>query len=330
VQRLVDAATPELDRKPDHALVLLRIAELVALALDEVASLRWRGHVWKQRSNALRMLGSYGEAIIAAIIAEGFYSTLREPDTQFEIGQARYTMAVAQWKMTRYRDARQTLRSARELLEEYGVSAPLAKVLMLDALIQIEEGDVAPARDVLRELLAIEERLGQHVEIGRVRTNLAECNLRLGDYAAAEVDALAAREIFHALGNVAEQTRSEWTLVMIQIARGDDTDVKALLDHVASTYRTLGMPGEAGFVSLDVAELLLRRQDWTEAEILSRQLVTFFIEAGVTVASINALDYLRRAVENREATADMVQYVREYVAADDPARLFAPPRILPN
>jgi tetratricopeptide (TPR) repeat protein len=330
VQRLVDAATPELDRKPDHALVLLRIAELVAFALHEDASLRWRGHVWKQRSNALRMLARYEEAVDAAIVAENLFSSLREPDTQFEVGQARYTMAVTLWKMTRYRAARQTLRSARELLEEYGESAPLAKVLMLDALIQIEEGDVAAARDVLRELLPIEERLGQHVEIGRVRTNLAECNLRLGDFAAGEVDALAAREIFHNLGNVAEQTRSEWTLVMIQIARGDETDVRAQLDHVASTYRALGMPGEVGFVSLDVAELLLRNEDWTEAEILSRQLVAFFVEAGVTIASINALDYLRRAVENREATADMIRYVRDYVAADDPERAFEPPRTLPS
>jgi tetratricopeptide (TPR) repeat protein len=329
VQRLIDAAAAELDRKTDHALVFLRIAELVAFALDEAASLRSRGHIWKQRSNALRRLARYEEAIDAAIEAQNLYSELREPDSAFEVGQARYAMAVTLFKMTRYPAALRALYSARSTLEEYGETAPLAKVTMLEALIRIEQGNVATAREMLRELLPVEERLGQQLEVGRVRTNLAECNLRLNDLDDAMEDARAAIEIFRALDNAAELTRTEWTVAMIRLARGEREAIDRLYE-VAAVFRGLGMPGEAGFVNLDVTAELLDREEWTEAETFARELVTLFTAARVTLASVNALDYLRRAVENREATASTVRYIRKYIAANDPNRPFEPPETKPN
>lgn len=50
-----------------------------------------------------------------------------------------------------------------------------------------------------------------------------------------------------------------------------------------------------------------------------------FTDAGVTLASVNALHYLRTAVENREASAEMVRYVKNYVTADNPRQPFEPP-----
>jgi tetratricopeptide (TPR) repeat protein len=325
VQRLVEASAPELDRNPEYALRILHIAELVAFALHDGASRRSLGQVWKQRSNALRMLARYEDAIDAAIMAEHFYASLRDPDSAYEIAQARYTLAVTLFKMTRYPAALQVLARARGVLEEYGTTAPLAKAMMLDALIRIEQGEVAAARDTLRALLLMEERLEQHLEAARVRTNLAECNLRLGDLDAAMEDARAAIEAFRVLGNVAEETRSEWTLAMVRLARGE-ADALSRLYEIAAVYTELGMPAEAGFVHLDVTEELLRREEWTEAELVARDLVILFSAAGVTLASVNALDHLRRAVEHRTATGATVRYVRTYVAQDDPAQRFEPPR----
>jgi tetratricopeptide (TPR) repeat protein len=329
VLRLVDAAAPELDRKPEHAMILLRVAELVAYALYDAESRRALGHVWKQRSNALRMLGQYEDAIDAAIMAENFYASLTEPDTAFEVGQARYTMAVTLFKMTRYAAALQALTSARSALEPFGITAPLAKTLMLDAVIRIEQGEVTAARQTLRELLPIEQRLGQALEAARVRTNLAECNLRLGDLDVAMEDAEAAITMFRDLGNTAEEMRSEWTKAMIHLARGDDAGLGRLYE-ITAAYRELGMMGEAGFVQLDITEELLRREEWAEAANIARDLVLLFASAGVTLASVNAVDYLRRAVENRAATAEVVQYIRSYVSADDPARPFDPPLTATN
>jgi len=323
VQRLVDAAG--LEGKPDHALVLLRVAETVAFTLDDATTkLRLRGHIWRQRSNAFRGLARYEEALDAALVAEQLYAELQQPDTPFQIGQARYAMAVTLFEMTRNEAALREATRARELLDEYGMSAPLANVMMLEALIRAETGDVASARETLRVLLPIAEHLGRPAELGSVRFNLAECNFRLGDLDAAMNDARVAIGTFRALGNIKEETRCEWTIAMIRLARGEREAIDRL-HEVATVFRELGMPGEAGFVNLDVAAELLEREEWTEAEILARELVTLFMAAGVTIASVYALDYLRQAVENREATAETVRYVRSYVAADKPTQPFSPP-----
>lgn len=327
VQRLVDAAG--LEQKPEHALALLGVAETVAFTLDHATSLRSRGHVFRQRSNAFRRLARYEEAIDAAIVAERLYAEFQQPDTPYEIAQARYAVAITLFEMTRNEAALSAATQARELLREYGMTAPLAKVMMLEALIRAEQGDVANARETLRTLLPIEEQLGQTAEVGRVRFNLAECNLRLGDLDAAMHDARAAMETFRALGNVAEETRGEWTVAMIRLARGEREAIDRLYE-VAAVYKGLGMPGEAGFVNLDVTAELLEREEWAEAEVLARELVTLFTGAGVTLASVNALHYLRIAVTSHEATAETVRYVRSYVAADDPKRPFEPPMVEPS
>lgn len=324
-QRLVDLTTPELDRNnPETALLILRVAELVAFALDERASVRARGYVWKQRSNALRRLAQYDKAIEAAILAQELFAELDEPDTPFEVAQARYAMAAAVAKMARFPAALQVLGSARELLREYGTSAPLAKVMMLEAVVLILQGDSATARDVLRALLPIEQELNQPLEVARVRMNIAECNLRLGALDDAMPDAIAAVEAFRALGNTAEEARGEWTVAMIRLARGKSEAIDRLYE-IATVYTDLGMPGEAGFVKLDITAERIQREEWIEAETLSRELVALFTAAGVTLASVEALHYLRRAVENREATAATVHYVRDYVTTDNPARPFEPP-----
>jgi tetratricopeptide (TPR) repeat protein len=329
-QRLIDLTVSELDRNnPENALLLLQVAELVAYTLRDRASLRYRGYVWKQRSNALRRMAEYERAVDAAILAEQLFAALGEADTPFEVAQARYTMAAALFKMTRYPAALQTLTSARELLTDYGTSAPLAKVMMLEALIRIEQGDVLNARETLRALLPIEQELALPLEVARVRLNIAECNLRLGDLDAAMTDATAAVEAFSALGNIAEETRAHWTLAMTRLARGEDEAFDSLYD-LAAVYRWLGMPGEVGFVKMDIAAELLHRERWTEAETLARELATLFTAAGVTLASVNALHFLRTAVENRTASAATVRYVRAFVAADNEARPFEPPLLRPN
>ncbi|HEV8433391.1 MAG TPA: zf-HC2 domain-containing protein [Thermoanaerobaculia bacterium] len=322
IERFIHATMPELDRDPEHVLRLLAIAESIAEKLSDAECRLGLGHVWKQRSNALRQLARYGEAVDAAMRAEQLYVSV--PNADFDVGQAQYTVAVALFKMTRYADALAALLRARGTLEDFGASAPLAKTMMLEALIRIEQGDIAPARETLRRLLPIEERLGQPLDAARVRANLAECNLRLGDLDHAIAEAEAAVAAYRALGNTVEEWRAEWTLAMIRLARGDKRAL-ARLYEVAAVFERLAMVGDAGFVKLDIVEELLRQGAWAAAARIARDLATLFTAAGVTIASVYAVTFLREAVEKGAASAATVQYVRAFVAADDPSRAFEPP-----
>jgi tetratricopeptide (TPR) repeat protein len=327
-RRLFAEVEVELNRRPEYALLLVGVAERIGYSLRDVECRTVLGDAWKHRSNALRHLGRYEEALSAAEIAESFYTSLLTG--AFDVAQAQYTRAGVLFKMTRYGEALAVLATASATLRDFGDSVPLAKTMMLEAGILIDQGDVAAAQQRWRQVLPMLEALGDEVERARVLANLGECNLRLGNLEQAMEDAQLAVRRYEALRMEAEAVRSEWTIGMVHLARGEFEDGLSVLQNAAASFALRGMTGDAGFVKLDICEELLRREEWADAEIISRDLVSLFTVAGVTLASVNALDYLRRAVENREATADIVRYVREYVTADDPARPFEPPHDASN
>jgi tetratricopeptide (TPR) repeat protein len=195
---------------------------------------------------------------------------------------------------------------------------------MLEAGIRIDQGDVATAQRLWCDVLPMLERLGDEVERARVLANLGECNLRLGNLDQAMEDAQLAVRRYEVLRMEAEAIRSEWTIGMVHFARGEFEEGHNILRNAAASFTLRGMTADAGFVKLDICEELLRRHEWTEAEGIARELVSLFTVAGVTLASVNAIHFLREAVEHREATVAIVRYVRDYVTADDPTQPFDP------
>jgi tetratricopeptide (TPR) repeat protein len=315
-RRLFAEVEVELNRRPEYALVLVGVAERIAGSLPDAEARTVRGDAWKHRSNALRHLGRYDDALAAAETAEALYGGLITG--AFDVAQAQYARAVTLFKMTRFAEALQVISAANATLRDFGVSVPLAKTIMLEASIRIDQGDAATAQRLWREVLPMLERTGDAVERARVLANLGECNLRLGHLGEAMRDVRRAVTRYRELGMETEAVRSEWTAGMIHLARGESDAGLDVLENAAAAFEIRGMTGDAGFVKLDVCEELLRRGDWADAELIARELVRLFTKAGVTLAAANALDQLRRAVETREATAETVQWVREWVAALPP------------
>jgi tetratricopeptide (TPR) repeat protein len=323
VDRIIREVEIELNRLPELALQMVEIGEGVANALADKVARRCLGHCWKHRANALRHLGRYPESLDAAEIAESFYRSV--PLDEFDVGQALYTRAGTLLKMTRFADALAVLTEAMEVLRPFGDSMPLAKTLLLDSVIRCDQGDVAGAGAEFQELIPMLEKFDDERELARVRTNLAECTLRLGRPADALPEAEAAAAGFTRLGMDAEAIRSRWSAAVIRLALGERDRGLEELHGVAAEFESRGMLADAGFVKLDITEELLRRQDWKDAATNARELAVLFTKAGVTLASVLALSYLAEAVEGERATPALVRYVREYVTADDPAQKFEPP-----
>jgi tetratricopeptide (TPR) repeat protein len=322
-RRLIAEIEAELNRRPEQALLLADVAERMVPFIavrDRDAVL---GDIWKNRSNGLRHLGHYEEALAAATRAEAFYDSISTG--AFDLAQAQYTRAATLFKMTRYAEALQVVTAATITLRDFGPSVPLAKTMILDAAVRFEQGDVGEAQKRWRDVLPLLERFDDRIEEARVLANLAECNLRLGDSERALANARAAVARYRELRMDAESIRSEWTIAMVHLARGDSEEGLRLLENAAAAFTALGMSADAGFVKLDAVEELLRQGNWTQAETTARELATLFTAAGVTAASVMGIDFLRQAVENREATVATIEYVRDYVSAEDDSRVFAPP-----
>jgi tetratricopeptide (TPR) repeat protein len=96
------------------------------------------------------------------------------------------------------------------------------------------------------------EHLGDEVQQARVLANLAECNLRQGAYDQAMADAQRSVARYRGLRMEIESIRSEWTIGMVLLARGQSEEGLGVLENAASAFETLSMSGDAGFVKLDI------------------------------------------------------------------------------
>jgi tetratricopeptide (TPR) repeat protein len=324
VRRIMEAAIEELDRKPARALELLDGADLIAARIDDrQGQLDCRSEVWKNRANALRMLGRYEEALDATVTAERFAEEVRTG--AFMRAQILYTRGTVLLKMGRFADALLAARSASYRFAEYGDVKRVIHARNLEAIALTEQGET---NEGLRVYLLIAQQL-QEIDdphmAAFVTVNIAVSHLRLGNYADARAFTLVAQERYRKLGAESEVIRADWALGVIDLRVGQTATGVARLRGAATAFETLKMPADAGFVKLDLTEELLRLGEWDEASVMAGQAAEAFASAGAKLHLSTALSFLREAVQRRSATPELVRYVRAYVTADEEGRRFEPP-----
>jgi tetratricopeptide (TPR) repeat protein len=324
VRRVMDAAIEELDRDPAHALELLDGGDSIAGRIDDQqGQLECRGEVWKNRANALRMLGRYEEALDATVTAERFADQVRTG--AFIRAQIVYTRGTVLFKMGRFAETIKAAREASNRFAEYGDIKRVIHARNLEAIALTEQGDTAEG---LRVYLLIAQQLQQLDDPqmdAYVSVNIAVSHLRLGNYADARHFTLAAQERYRKLGAESEVIRAEWALGVVDLRVGQTKTGLDRLRSAARAFEMLKMPADAGFVKLDLTEELLRLDEWEEAGVMAGDAAEAFVRAGSKLHLSIALSVLREAVQRRFATLELVKYVRDYVTADEEGRSFQPP-----
>lgn len=324
VRRIVDAAVAELERQPAYSLSLLGAADSVASRIsDPDGASGCRGEIWKNRANALRILGRYEEALSATVMAERLAEEIATGG--FMLAQIVYTRGTVLFKMGRFAETIQTARDAGYRFAEYGDVKRVIHARNLEALALTEKGETAEG---LRVYMLIDEQL-QQLDDPQMRAsvtkNIAVSHRRLGNYNEATTYTLEAQQLYRALGAESEIIRSDWTLGVISLRVGETEAGLARLRSAAAAFESLTMPADAGFVKLDLTEELLRLKEWDEAGVMAVQAAETFARAGAKLHLSTALAFLREAVHGRSATPELVRYVREYVTADEEGRSFEPP-----
>jgi tetratricopeptide (TPR) repeat protein len=321
-RRLIDEAVRDLDRNPGRTLSVLFHAERIVAALPGDMAAEVRSECAKNRSNALRMLGRYEEALAAADAAR---AAVEECSVgAFAYAQATYTRGIVLFKMGRLADAVSDAREAAYRFAEFGDARRVIHARSLEAVALTEQGAIDEALQVHQMLLPHLERLGDRDAAARVTANIAVAHLRNGDYGRAAAFARDARARYVVLRADAEVIRMDWLLGTLTVKQGDEAGL-AQLEAAATAFEHRGMEADGAFVKLDLAEHHLERKHWALAERLAREVADTFARSGARVHVMTALAYLRTAVERREATPTLVRYVRTYLQADDPARQFRPP-----
>lgn len=316
VRVLLRNAYWELDRDPSRAHAIYEIVfELAAeLPAEITPDLRTtiRGLTYLYRAYACRELGRYADAVAMLDWAER--EVEGTPSCSTELAQVWYERAALLFKQGDLAGAERLTRRAATFFTILDDRRRVARVQILHGSIAYERGDIATARSLW--LLAIDPLrvAGDDDAVASLTMNVGAAEMLLGNVEEAKAWLDRAHRMFTKLGVRSEVIRVRWTQAKLRLLHEDRLDGLRLLRAVRADYLGARMPAEAGFVGLDIVEALLEDDSPSDELVgLARAVVHAFEEASATPKMLEALAYLREAVQRRRARAELVGEVRAYL-----------------
>jgi len=303
-------------REPLRALELASLATAVGNRLTESiyrhdAILDLRGDAYKDRANALRLLGRYDEALVALTDAERCFRQVLVCD--FGLAAVEYVRATVFCALERYPEALEKTRWAAGIFLSFGDDTRAVHCHLLEAVILYHTGLTAMARDLFLELI---EEVKQDSNLGTLAglfNNLANCYRDLSEPDAAGSYYLQAIHLYQEMGMETEKTRLRFALGRMLVTTGRFVEGLAMLRNARQDFEAVGMVIEAGVVALHMAEAMLATGEPEEVPAICHALVDQFTSAGMPSNALTALAYLREAVATGRATPVVVRHVRQYL-----------------
>jgi len=310
VRRLIREARTRYERAPVDALTILDVALEIAESLTP-RTLHLEGELWKERGNALRLLGRYPEALRALDKAETAYGKV--PVAEFDRAFVIWARATVYWAMKRFEDARALASRAEETFREFHDEIHVAQIQLLEGGIRFEEGDIVGARTVF-EAIRPAEQFEDEETLARLFANLCTCDMRLGNLARGRTQGARAAALFARLGMDTEALRLFWSVAEAMATDAPDGAL-GQLHEAAERFERLGMLGVAADVSLDTLRLLLDDGKFEEATRLAASLAARFGQEEVAIDAAHAFAYFQEAAAALRATPALLDYLRFYLTA---------------
>ena len=333
VRRLCAESRALRERQPMHALVVADAAIAIA---DQLTSARYsrslldelRGNAWFERANVLRYLGRYPEAIDALDIAARAY--VRSPVAAFSGATVDYLRSVIFVELAHFDDARRLARKSARIFRQFGERERFIHAKIVEASILFHEERLPDARELFASLLPEAKEIGKPETMARLFANVANCDVRLGDFDSAAGYFARALSLYEAVGNETGKIRTRWNIGSMRIAAGDVEEGLVRLRHARDEFDRIGARTDAALVTLEIVEALLStgtHEALKEASQLSSGLADGFAAIGMTGNALTALSFLRQAFESGKVTTSLVRYIRHYIETrpDQEGNPFIPP-----
>lgn len=330
VRRLCAESRRLRERQPMHALV---VADAAIAIVDQLSPARYpsaavaelRGDAWYERANVLRYLGRYAEALDALDLAARAYE--RSPVAAFPGATVDYLRAVLFVELDRYDDARRLARKSARVFRQFGESERFLHAKIVEACVLFHEERIAQSRELFLSLIPGAKELGQAETLARLFANIANCDVRLGDFDSAEGYFARALSLYEAVGLETGKIRTRWNIGSLRIAAGDVEEGLLRLREARREFDRIGAHTDAALVTLEIVEALLSTGDTREAADLCSGLAESFAAVGMTGNALTALAFLRQTFETGQATPDLVRHIRAYIGTrpDQEGQPFVPP-----
>jgi tetratricopeptide (TPR) repeat protein len=333
VRRLCLESRELRERQPMHALVVADAAIAIA---DQLPANRYpaalldelRGDSWYERANVLRYLGRYPEAIDALDIAERAFERSAVP--AFSGAIVDYLRGVLFVEMDRLDEAHRLARKSARTFRQFGENERYLHAKIVEASVLFHQNRIHESRELFVSLVDAAKETGKPETLARLFANIANCEVRLGDFDSAESYFARALSLYEAVGLETGKIRTRWNIGTLRIAAGDVDEGLLRLREARREFEQIGAHTDAALVTLEIVEALLwtgERRDAREAADLCSGLAESFAAVGMTGNALTALAFLRQAFETGQATPELVRHIREYIGTrpDQAGHPFTPP-----
>jgi tetratricopeptide (TPR) repeat protein len=327
-RRLIGAANDACEREPLEALtfadaaidVAERIAHYPAPVLHDL-----RGTAWKERANALRLLGQYDAALEALNHAEHEYRKV--PSAPLGPAIVNYVRGVIAYERRELTVASDLFVTSATVCESIGEIDRYMRARHYMANVLVAQQDVRGAKVIYEQILAWAEARNDLKWIARESNTLGRCAYELRNLSAAVQYFHQSTQAFRALGLSSEAARPEWGLALVVLASGKPADALKRFGAVREQFHKRAMAGDEALVVLDMMDALYALDRGPEIVTLASEVLQAFAEAGMLTSALTAFAYLKEASRRGAVKPRQVEYVRQFLGRleREPALSFLPP-----
>ncbi len=327
VRRLLGVANEACYRAPIDALTFADTASEIAERLTRYAPPilhDLRGTAWKERTNALRLLGRYDAALEALTHAEREF--LNVPTAPLGRAMVAHARGIIHYDRGEYSPARQLLQETADACAALGEIDRYMRARHFIANILYREQDIPAAKAIYEEILAWGQTQNDLSWIARAHLPLGHCARQVGDFSQAVQHFHFSAQAFRELGQSAEVTRAEWGFALVMLSSGKPAEALTLFQPVRVAFHDREMVTEEALVALDMMDAHCALNDKSEIVTLASEIIQTFTEIGMLTSALMAFAYLKEAARRGTVEPRQVEHVRQFLSRlqRDPAHLFLP------
>jgi tetratricopeptide (TPR) repeat protein len=312
------AAAP---KDASRALTLANLALYVAQHVPGDVNPRCQAYAWAFIANAHRVSGKLPKANTAFARALDLWANGKVGDPF--LSEARFLDLEASLR----RDQRR-IDEALDLLERaLALADPSEKGGLL-----IKKGTVLHACDQFEEASKAFRSAETWIDQANdprswlvVQFNLTSCLCGLGKFKEAEALFKNVCELGFQLDQDLDLLRIRWLGAKVKAGLGGEEEAAQTFNVLRNEYASQENPFDSAMVSLDLAELYLRQERWSDVQILAEEMIQIFRSLGVQREPLAALLLFQEAVQRQQATIDLVRRLARYLedARRDPSHRFS-------
>lgn len=330
VRRLSAHAHEICENQPLEGLTFADAAVSVAEALPDDAYpakgiFELRGTAWKERANALMLLGECEQALESLTNAERAYQQLTSPD--LGLSCVALVRAAVFYQQQRLDEAASMAERAERGFQHLGDDERRMTALYLRAEIHYEAGQIERAMLLFHHVLAHGEATHNARWFARGSYMLGNCEIERGNVAEASLRFHAALPVFREFGPANERISTEWGIARLLLQAGKYQEAILRLVNVTREFEARGMITDAALADLDRIEALLALGKTDRIVELATRLFHAFANAQMLTSALTAIAYLKEAAGVGKLTLASVETVRQFLrrARRQQDLLFEPP-----